>query len=111
MYAGGSIGIDIQRQKNLLRLNSIREYVEFSSNNAGEEQEFFAEWTLREALTKASGSSLLHAHPAEPRLKRACAERGQCIRAGAYVAMVDEVFPGLHLAIVVQKRVETRQCA
>lgn len=72
----------------------------FDAIAASDEEQFFSQWTLREAIAKAADGSVLKSHPVEPKLTAACRQRGRVVNAEQFTALVDRLQPDAHLAVV-----------
>lgn len=107
----GNIGVDIQVQDSRERFREIADYLEMDPSANADEQHFFSSWALREAMAKATGDSVLAAHPREPELAAACREHGRLVNAGSFTAMVDRMSPDAHFAVVLRCSPETPACA
>ena len=108
---GTAIGIDIQSHSERRRFREMAKILDFGEDASHSQQRFFSHWTLREAIAKATQGSVLTAHHIEAELASACKAEGQLVNAGEFTAMVDNISPDAHLAVVLNRSIETTQCA
>lgn len=111
LASGSDIGVDIQTHKENERHQAMAEFLGLETNAASDAQHFFSCWTLREAITKATGGSLLMPHAIESELAAACDAQGNTVHVGSFTAMVDMMPPDAHLAVVLKQCAEPEQCA
>jgi phosphopantetheinyl transferase len=106
LTSGSRIGVDIQTQDERSRYREMAELLDMDDGASVDQRHFFSCWSLREAIAKATDSSVLTPHPIEPELARACREHGQIVSAGQFVALVDMMPPDAHLAVVLNNNKE-----
>jgi phosphopantetheinyl transferase len=106
-----SIGVDIQVQDERQRRSEIADFISLNSIAENSPQQFFACWTLREAIAKATNGSVLTPHALEPELTAACENPGELVRTGSLWAMVDVIQPDVHLAVALNSGSEELKCA
>ncbi len=100
------IGVDIQVQDERSRYREMAKLLEMNDDASVDQRYFFSYWSLREAIAKATDSSLLTPHPVESELAHACREHGRVVSAGKFVALVDAMPPDAHLAVVLNNSEE-----
>jgi phosphopantetheinyl transferase len=108
---GSSIGVDIQVQDKRPRRSEIADFLSLNAIADFGPQQFFACWTLREAIAKATNGSVLTPHAVEPELAAACENPGELVRTGSFWAMVDVIQPDVHLAVALNSASEESKCA
>ena len=108
---GSAIGVDIQAHKKQQRYREIAELLDLGESAADDHEHFFPRWTLREAIAKATDTSLLTPHPVEADLLVACRQQGSIVNAGHFTAMVDVMEANAHLAVVLNREDESPLCA
>jgi phosphopantetheinyl transferase len=106
-----AIGVDIQAHEEQPRYREIAEFLDLGESAADDQQHFFSRWTLREAIAKATDTSLLTPHAVEADLRSACRRQGSIVNAGPFTAMVDIVNANAHLAVVLNRDGESQLCA
>ena len=102
------IGVDIQAQDARRRFPEIAELLDMDEGARTDRREFFSSWSLREAIAKATGTSVLTPHPIELELTPACRKHGQVVASGPFAAMVDLISPDLYLAVVLNSSNEAQ---
>jgi phosphopantetheinyl transferase len=108
---GTAIGVDIQAHEEQQRYREMAEFLDLGKSAADDQQHFFSRWALREAIAKATDTSLLTPHAVEADLLTACTRQGRCVNAGRFTAMVDVVEANAHLAVVLNRGCESQLCA
>jgi phosphopantetheinyl transferase len=106
LASGSRIGVDIQTQDERSRYREMAELLNMNDGARVDHRHFFSSWSLREAIAKATDSSLLTPHPVEAELTDACRKHGQFVSAGKFVALVDVMPPDAHLAVVLNNSEE-----
>lgn len=108
---GTAIGVDIQAHEEQPRFREIADFLDLGKSAVDDQQHFFSRWTLREAIAKATDTSLLTPHAIEADLLTACRRQGSTVDAGGFTAMVDVVNANAHLAVVLNRDSESPLCA
>jgi len=101
----GVVGVDIESKRKLGRHRHIASFVGMPAG--GDASLFLARWTLREAIAKATGGSVLEAHAVERSLCSACERPGSTVTAGEFTAMVRTL--GDTVLAVVHRDVEAHE--
>jgi phosphopantetheinyl transferase len=94
-----AVGVDIEIAKPRPRRAKIAAWLEFDDSN---EAAFHSHWTLREAIAKCTGGSVLVRDEIEPDLQRATREPGVWQTSGHYAALCGQHTSDLYYALVVR---------
>jgi len=107
---GPQVGVDIEVAKSRERLARIAEFIDLS---ATDDATFYAHWTLREAIAKCIGGSVLVCDPIEHDLLDAARHPGRLVRAGAFAAVCGRFDGDIYYALVTKtpQTDEVRRCA
>jgi phosphopantetheinyl transferase len=111
LSSASEIGVDIQVEDTRHRWRDIANLVCLPDVAAIDKQHFFACWALREAIAKATSGSVLLPHEVEQELSIAVARRGHVVSARSLSAMVDQIHPHIHLAVVLVQDAPAMLCA
>lgn len=108
--AGASIGVDIELARPRERLRDVATWLDL---DATDEPEFYAHWTLREALAKSRGGSVLEAQAIEAQMRAAAHQPGELLETDGYAALCDRLAGGIYYSLVLnhQPDYEVIRCA
>lgn len=104
------IGVDIEIERPRPNLQRIADFVELGSTSS---DEFWRRWTLREAIAKSVGGSVLVKEDIEAGLIAATGDAGSWVRTRQAAALCDRLEDGIYYSLVLsglQKSEHTR-CA
>lgn len=105
------IGVDIQAEDTRHRWRDMADLLCLPDVAAIDKQHFFSCWALREAIAKATKGSVLLPHEVEQELSTAVAKRGHVVSVRSLSAMVDQIHPDVHLAVVLVQGAPAMLCA
>ena len=104
-----AVGVDIEIAKPRSRRSKIASWLEIDDSD---EASFHSNWTLREAIAKCTGGSVLSRNEIETDLRRATREPNVWQTAGKYAALCGRHESDLYYALVVRNPapIETSHC-
>jgi phosphopantetheinyl transferase len=105
-----TIGVDIEIARPRARLSQIAAWLDLDGSDVAS---FHADWTLREAIAKCTGGSVLTRNEIEADLRCATRAPGVWQTAGEYAALCGQHESDLYYALVVRNPVviEASHCA
>ena len=108
---GADIGVDIQTSGEHRNSQAIAEFLNLEKIAANDTDGFLRNWTLREAIAKSTGGSVLTKHAIESELGVACEQSGRVVRAADFSAMVNVIAADTCFAVVLSSHTEASLCA
>jgi len=99
---GMAIGVDIERVRPKRDLAELARFIRLDDAATGNDRIFFAHWTLREALAKCVGDSVLSRHDSEPDLLGATRRPGRLVHAAGLAALCGQRADDIYYALVLQ---------
>lgn len=112
--ADADIGVDIQVHDDRPRRADIARFLRLDVASDAGSQQFFRSWSLREALAKSQGGSVLTRDAAEADLAPVCSRPNQNHMAGEFEAIVRDIrdhSESLSFALVIRHHQAVRHCA
>ena len=103
--SGSAVGIDVETHRTRARRREITNFLRLSEMADNDDARFYACWTLREAIAKATNGSVLEPHASEVLLGAACETPNRAVSAGPLTAIIDKIADA-HLAVVLHQTTE-----
>jgi len=98
--AGVAIGVDIERMRPRQNRSRMAQYIGLGPGAADSNRTFFAHWTLREALAKCTGGSVLCSPENEDALRAATRTPGTPVSCAGMAALCGRYGDDIYYALV-----------